>query len=68
MGVLSSQDRACDDVAMRHARRAAGAIIGCQRSIAKVGLGCPVLHHEIEDTLAMLYGVTMYKNKVGNKG
>ncbi|MEJ1354383.1 MAG: hypothetical protein RPU52_10140, partial [Candidatus Sedimenticola sp. (ex Thyasira tokunagai)] len=29
----------------------AGAIIGCRRLSAKGGLGCPVLHHEIEDSL-----------------
>ncbi|MEJ1421460.1 MAG: transposase, partial [Candidatus Sedimenticola sp. (ex Thyasira tokunagai)] len=31
--------------------RTAGALIGCRRLSAKGGLGCPVLHHEIEDSL-----------------
>ncbi|MES9900605.1 MAG: hypothetical protein ABW148_16505, partial [Sedimenticola sp.] len=33
----------------------AGAIIGCRRLSAKGGLGCPVLHHEIEDSLRLAY-------------
>ena len=39
-GVLRSQQRACDVVAKRHARRAAGALTGCRRSSAFWGLGC----------------------------
>ena len=40
-----------EEVRSRNGRRAAGARIGYQRSSAKEGLGSPVSHHEIEDTL-----------------
>ncbi|WP_294041666.1 hypothetical protein [Thiolapillus sp.] len=31
--------------------RTAGAQIGCQRPSRFWGLGCPKIHHEVEDTL-----------------
>lgn len=30
-----------------------GQQLSCRRSSAKGGLGCPVLHHEIKDTLVL---------------
>ena len=37
MGVLRSQQRACDVVAKRHGRRAAGALIGCRDKRGRKG-------------------------------
>ncbi|WP_419621382.1 hypothetical protein [Thiolapillus sp.] len=35
--------------------RTAGARIGCQRPSRFLGLGCPKIYHEVEDTLGGFY-------------
>jgi len=67
VGVLRSQHRACEGVAKRHGRRAAGAIIGCRRSSAFWGLGCPKTHHEIEDSLLAMKAGKREEGSVNRK-
>jgi len=49
-------------VSQSNGRRAPGALLGCRRSSAKGGLGCPVLYHETKDTLV---GVVDYFRSTG---
>ncbi|MCP4264748.1 MAG: hypothetical protein GY777_04085 [Candidatus Brocadiaceae bacterium] len=39
----------------------AGAIIGCRRSSAFWGLGCPKTHHEIKDSLGAVAGESIFE-------
>jgi len=59
--VLRSLRRACDGVAERHGRRAAGALLGCRRSSAFWRLGRPKTHHEIKDSL--ISGILVMKSQ-----
>ncbi len=47
----TEQQRACEVVAQCWVTRTAGAQIGCQRPSRFLGLGCPKIYHEAEDTL-----------------
>ena len=50
-GVLRSQRRACEAVAERHGRRAAGAIMAVALASRFWGLGCPKIYHEVATRL-----------------
>ncbi len=63
-GVLRNLRRACDGVAERHGRRAAGALLGCRRSSAFWRLGRPKTHHEIKDSLDYVKDLSRLKNMI----